>query len=156
MSPQSRPDPQAPPPSLTADDTPRLGYLLKQAQLRFGEHVRTALAPLGIDTREWATLICLDDRRPLSQAELGERSGIDRTTLVAVLDQLEERGMVQRHPDRDDRRRNVIQITPVGRELRARAAGVVDECERQFLGALKAAEVRQLKNALQTVIAPNQ
>lgn len=152
VSPRDQANPPAP---LIGDDPPRLGYLLKLAQLRFGERVRTALAPLGIGTREWAALICLDDRRPLSQIELGERSGIDRTTLVAVLDQLQDSGLVQRHPDRDDRRRNVIQITAAGRDLRARAAAVVDECERQFLAPLKTAEAHQLKNALQTVITPS-
>lgn len=151
MSPGNQVDRQAPP---TGDQPPRLGYLLKLAQLSFGERVRVALGPLGIGTREWAALICLDDR-PLSQIELGERSGIDRTTLVAVLDRLEDRGMVQRSPDRDDRRRNVIRITASGRDLRTRAAAVVDECERQFLAPLKTADAHRLKEALQTVIAPS-
>jgi DNA-binding MarR family transcriptional regulator len=155
VPPQNHADPRPPQPA-TTDDAPRLGYLLKQAQLRFGEHVRAALAPLGIDTREWAALICLNDRRPLSQAELGERSGIDRTTLVAVLDQLEGTGLVQRRPDRDDRRRNVVEITAAGRNLRTRAADEVDQCERQFLAALSEPEARQLKNALHTLIAPGQ
>ena len=81
-SPLSRPqDPGRP--------SPRLGYLLKQAQARFSEFASAALAPLGLSTREWATLISLDDRRPLSQREVALRAGIDRTTMVALVDELQ-------------------------------------------------------------------
>lgn len=136
------------------DPSPRLGYLLKHAQLRFVELVQAALAPLGIDTREWATLICLDDQRPLSQAEVAKRAGIDRTTMVALIDELQQKGLLQRRPDHDDRRKNVVQLTTAGRNIRERAARRVDDCERRFLAALSPPDAQQLKSALQALIAP--
>lgn len=135
---------------------PRLGYLLKHAQLRFAERMRAALAPLGIDSREWAALICLDDQRSLSQGEIAERVGIDRTTMVALVDELQEKGLVQRRPHRDDRRKNVVQLTTAGRDIRQRAARQVDDAERRFLAALSEPEAQQLKRALQAVLAPRQ
>jgi DNA-binding MarR family transcriptional regulator len=136
------------------DTSPRLGYLLKVAQLRFSESVRAALAPLGIDTREWAALISLDDQRPLSQAEIAQRAGIDRTTMVALIDELQAKGLIERRPHRDDRRKNVVEITAKGRDLRRRAARQVDDAERRFLSALGEPAGQQLKNALNALIAP--
>jgi DNA-binding MarR family transcriptional regulator len=136
------------------DPAPRLGYLLKHAQLRFTGLVRTALAPLGIDTREWATLISLDDERPLSQTELATRVGVDRTTMVALVDALQAKGLVERRPDPDDRRKNAVKLTDEGRDVRQRAEGEVDRTERAFLTALTASDARRLKDALRAVIAP--
>lgn len=84
---------------------PRLGYLLKHANLRFGELVQGALEPLGIGPREWAALLCLNDQRARSQAEVAHQLGIDRTSMVALIDDLEERALVERRTHRDDRRK---------------------------------------------------
>lgn len=142
--------------AVSSDSSARLGYLIKVVQLRFSENVRAALAPLAIDTREWAALISLDDHRPNSQAEVAKRAGIDRTTMVALLDALENKGLVRRRPDRDDRRKNVVELTPHGRDLRRRAAQLVDDCERRFLATLGETDAQQLKAALQLLIAAGQ
>lgn len=146
----------APPHQQRAPGPPsqRLGYLLKHAQRRFAELTRASLAPLGIDSSEWAALICLDDQRPLSQAEVAKRAGIDRTTMVALIDELQQKGLLQRRPDHDDRRKNVVQLTTAGRNIRERAARRVDDCERRFLAALSPPDAQQLKSALQALIAP--
>lgn len=133
------------------DAPPRLGYLLKVAHLRFVELTTAALAPLGIDSREWGALISVDDEHPMSQAELAERVGIDRTTMVAVVDGLQRKKLVRRAPHRDDRRKNVVELTATGRDVRRRAARQVDECERRFLAALSQPDARRLKKALRTL-----
>jgi DNA-binding MarR family transcriptional regulator len=134
----------------------RLGYLLKHAQLQFGELVGAALAPLGIDGRQWAALLCLEDQRRSSQAELARWLGIDRTTMVALIDDLETKGLVERRPHTDDRRKNTVELTAAGRDVRRRAARLVDDCERRFLAALTERQAQQLRRALQAVIAPGQ
>jgi len=136
------------------DTSPRLGYLLKVAQLQFTDRVRAALAALAIDNREWAALISLDDQRPRSQAEVAKRAGIDRTTMVTLIDELQDKGLVRRRPDRDDRRKNVVELTTAGRDVRERAARLVDDCERRFLASLGETDAQQLKTALQTLITP--
>jgi DNA-binding MarR family transcriptional regulator len=136
------------------DPPPRLGYLLKRAQAEFGELVRAALAPLEIDNREWAVLISLDDQNPQSQAEVAQRVGVDRTTMVALVDGLQAKGLIERRPHRDDRRKNVLVATTAGRSVRRRAARLVDEVERRFLEVLDDRDAARLSSALQTVIAP--
>jgi hypothetical protein len=68
--------------------TERLGYLLKHAQLRFYELSGSALAPLGISGPEAAVLRAIDDPDPLSQGDVARRMRIDRTTMVALIDDL--------------------------------------------------------------------
>jgi DNA-binding MarR family transcriptional regulator len=133
---------------------PRLGYLLKQAHLRFMEQAAEALAPLGIGTREWAALICLDDERGLSQGEVAQQLGIDRTTMVALVDALQQKGLVARQPHPGDRRKNRVALTAEGRSVMAQGAQLADEAEHRFLAVLSPPDAQQLKGALLAVIAP--
>jgi DNA-binding MarR family transcriptional regulator len=133
---------------------PRLGYLLKRAHLQFGELVSAALVPLGIDNREWAVLISLDERHPRSQAEIAGLVGVDRTTMVGLVDELQKKGLVERRPHDDDRRKNVVEITDEGRDVRQRAARTVDTVEAEFLAMLNTREAGRLIGALATVIEP--
>ena len=132
----------------------RLGYLLKQAHRQFTEQVTKALAPLGIGTREWAALLCLDDERNLSQGAVAQLLGIDRTTMVALVDALQQKGLVAREPDPADRRRNRVVLTAEGRRVMEQGAELADDVERRFLAALSPADARQLKSALEVVLAP--
>jgi DNA-binding MarR family transcriptional regulator len=143
-------------PTNEAVPSPRLGHLLKQAQFRFTGLTTAALAPLGIMPMEWAALLRFDDQRLLSQAAVAQQLGIDRTTMVGLVDELERKGLVQRRPHSEDRRKNVVELTVAGRTLKQRAAEKVDECEREFLSALSKADAQQFRAALQTVIAPIQ
>ena len=102
-----------------AEVTSRLGYLLKHAQLQLGELTSAALAPYGLSGRELAVLLSLAGGEPASQQEAAQRLGVDRTTMVALLDALEAKGLVTRHPHAGDRRRNVVELTPAGAIARA-------------------------------------
>jgi DNA-binding MarR family transcriptional regulator len=132
---------------------PRLGYLLKHAQLQYNALVSAALTPLGVEVREWAALLCLDDDQSLSQAEVAHLLGIDRTTMVALVDELQAKGYVRRRPHDDDRRKNVVELTPAGRRIKQRAARLVDDTERRYLAVLSRADREQLKRSLETLIA---
>ena len=138
-----------------ADTLPRLGHLLKHAYLQFTGLTSEALEPLGITAMEWAALLRFDEEPSLSQAGLARLLGIDRTTMVALVDQLEGKGLVTRRPHREDRRKNVVELTAEGRSVKKRAAGLVDGCERQYLSALTKLDAQQLKAALQIVIEFN-
>jgi DNA-binding MarR family transcriptional regulator len=130
----------------------RLGYLLKHAQLRLTELTTKALTPYGIDGRELAVLLTLADGQPTSQQQAAQRLGIDRTTMVAMLDTLEGKGLVSRHPDVDDRRRNVVELTDTGRDTLERATEASDDAEREFLAQLSPQAARQLRDSLQTIV----
>ena len=64
--------------------------------------------------RELAVLTVLAGDEPASQQQAAQRLGVDRTTMVALVDALEGKGLVQRHADAADRRRNVVELTAAG------------------------------------------
>ena len=130
----------------------RLGYLFKHAQLRLGELTAEALAPHGVTGRELAVLIVLASRGPASQQEAAGRLGIDRTTMVAFLDDLEDRGLVTRRPGPADRRRNVVVLTPAGEDTLRRARKAGEEAERRFLAPLSGSAAEQLRRALRKLV----
>jgi DNA-binding MarR family transcriptional regulator len=130
----------------------RLGYLLKHANLRYEQLVTAELAPLGIGPREWAALLCLDEQNGLSQREVAELLGIDRTRMVGLVDELQEKGWVERRPHDDDRRKNIVTLTRTGRALKERGSRVMDRCEQRFLSVLDASDAEQLKSALDTLV----
>ena len=131
----------------------RLGYLFKHAQSRLAELNAQALAPFGINAHELGVLILLAGTQPSSQRQAAERLGVDRTTMVAVLDTLERKGLVSRHPDVHDRRRNLVQLTASGQETVRRAREASDEAERTLLAALSSTDAERLREALQAVVA---
>lgn len=132
--------------------TVRLGYLLKHAQLRMHELLGHALEPYGVDGRELAVLLLLASHEPSSQQQAAQRLGVDRTTMVALLDTLEGKGLVSRHPHAEDRRRNVVELTHAGHELLEKATRASDEAEREFLAPLGAEAAQRFRDALRLVV----
>jgi hypothetical protein len=117
--------------------TERLYPLLKHAQLQLTELIGPALAPYGIDGRELAVLNAIADKASLSQQEVARGLGIDRTTMVAMVDALERKGLVRRNPHPADRRKNTVELTAAGRDDPPGAAGQPG-VERRFLAPLRA------------------
>jgi len=132
--------------------TSRLGYLLKHAYLRLTEESSRALAPYGIDGRELAVLAVLDAHAELSQLEAAGKLGIDRTTMVALVDALEEKELVERRRSPQDRRKNIVQLTPIGRELLHDAESARQEMERRFLAPLSSTDATRLVRTLQSLV----
>jgi DNA-binding MarR family transcriptional regulator len=133
-----------------------LGYLLKHVQLRFFELSGTALAPLGISGREAAVLRAIDEPYPLSQGEIARKMDVDRTTMVALIDDLQDKGLVQRRQDPDDRRRNVVELTDAGRDTVQRAASVAAQAERDFLSPLSAGDAARFRKSLRVLLGGKQ
>ena len=129
-----------------------LGYLLKHVQLRFFELGAVALGPLGINGREAAVLRAIDAGRPVSQGEIARAMDVDRTTMVALIDDLQLKGLVQRRQDPDDRRKNVVELTDSGRGAVQQAAEAVGQAERDFLAPLSAADAAQFKKTLRALL----
>jgi DNA-binding MarR family transcriptional regulator len=139
---------------VSSSDRPdaHLGYLLKHVQLRYFELSAAALGPLAVNGREAAVLRAVDDTRPLSQGEIARKMDVDRTTMVALIDDLQEKGLVRRRQDPDDRRRNVVELTEKGRDTLRRATALAAQAERAFLSPLSAADAAQFKNLLRALL----
>jgi DNA-binding MarR family transcriptional regulator len=139
-----------PPPELAG----RLGYLLKHAQLALAELTAAALEPFGLTGRELAVLIVLASGAPPSQQQAAQRLAVDRTTMVALVDVLEDKGLVRRHAHAEDRRRNVVELTEKGHDRLDQAGQAAQEAERRFLAPLSRKDAQRLKAALLAVIQP--
>ena len=98
-------------------------------------------------------LSTLTESGPLTQIDLATTLSIDRTAMVYLLDELEERNLVERVRNPDDRRSFLIHLTPEGQELQARAAKALGGQAEKLLEPLDAAERRQLVDSLTKVVA---
>ena len=138
--------------SIERDPGPRLSarltYLLKRALVDLEGLHAEHLAPVGVSGRELGVLLLLDGRDPESQQQAAERLGVDRTTMVGLVDGLEAKGLVARRADAGDRRRNVLELTENGQKALVRAVRASDEAERQLLAELDDDESAQLRTLL--------
>jgi DNA-binding MarR family transcriptional regulator len=109
-------------------------------------HTRTAevLGSVGLTPALFALLNVIGAREGAIQQELGSALGIDRSTMVSLIDQLEGAGLARRRPSATDRRAREIAITPKGRRLLQRARGLSSQVEDEVLAGLTAKERREL------------
>src|SRR3954447_4571337 len=129
----------------------RLTYLFKRAFVDLETLHERHLGPAGITARELMVLLFLDGREPESQQQAAARLGIDRTTMVALLDSLESKDLVARRPDAEDRRRNVVLLTDAGQATLQEATHASDAAERALLAGLDDHEAAQLRELLKRV-----
>jgi DNA-binding MarR family transcriptional regulator len=130
----------------------RLTYLFKRALVDLEDLHAKHLTPVGISGRELGVLLLLDGPDATSQQQAAERLGVDRTTMVGLLDGLETKGLVARRADASDRRRNVLELTDDGQTVLARALRASDHAERQLLAELDDAESAQLRTLLARLV----
>jgi DNA-binding MarR family transcriptional regulator len=130
----------------------RLGYLFKHAEQRMEELNTKALAPFGIDPRELGILLVIANNETGSQQQAAQRLGIDRTSMVARIDALEEKGLLSRHPHAEDRRRNMVTLTDAGKKIVRQATAASERAEAAMLAPLSPPEQERLRQALQAVV----
>jgi DNA-binding MarR family transcriptional regulator len=111
---------------------------------RLSVHVESQLAellaPLGIQPRHFGMLSLLIEQNGRSQHQLAEPLNVHRNVMVGLVDELEERGLVERRRHPVDRRAHAVHLLPAGRELHAEAEALVTEFEAKLLGGLSAQE----------------
>src|SRR5579875_1135615 len=108
-------DTTAPRPTALAGYT---GYLLRRAYVRAAECVQQSL-PAPNRLRDILILSMLEERAPISQQRLAELTGVNRTIVVKLIDDLEHRGLVARTRNPTDRRSYALAVTPAGRKALA-------------------------------------
>ncbi|HTU69567.1 MAG TPA: MarR family winged helix-turn-helix transcriptional regulator [Candidatus Baltobacteraceae bacterium] len=128
-----------------------IGWPVARLAHAFTNAHNEALAPLGLSLRTFAVLAMVEAGAAKSQLEIAQSVGLDKTTLVAAIDDLERRDFVRRTPDPDDRRARIVGITANGQTMLSEAAEVVRANERRILGGIahdKAANVKATLIAL--------
>jgi len=131
----------------------RLSYVLGRLHRRSLALEADALAPVGTGVKQHAALAVLADEGPMSQQELGQRLGIDRTTVVAVVDALEDSGLVERTRAPGDRRSYLVTPTRKGKDALRSGRRAVRDAERALLKGLGAQERRTLTELLARALA---
>jgi DNA-binding MarR family transcriptional regulator len=121
-----------------------LGQLTVEARRVVGE----VLGGHGLHRSQYALLAALEQFGPQSQAQLSERSGLDRSDVVRWVDELAARRLLVRRGDPDDRRRNVVSISAAGRRLLDKLDAEIGAAQDRLLGALSARERKQLVTLL--------
>jgi MarR family transcriptional regulator for hemolysin len=133
-----------------------MGWLISRASHVLGAALVESLAPLGLNLRDYTVLIAAEraaiEGTVRTQLGLARAARLDKSTMVVALDALEERGLVERRPDPKDRRARIVVATDAGRELLARAEGVVLSVEDELFADLSAEERRTLRGLLTRLV----
>ncbi|MET8307363.1 MarR family winged helix-turn-helix transcriptional regulator [Micromonospora sp. NPDC005173] len=123
-------------------------WLLNQTASHAARLIGEGFAAHGLRGYHYRLLAALAEGGPASQADLGRRCGIDRSDVVAAINDLAGRGLVVRAPDPADRRRNVISLTDAGTDEADRMGETVERVQRDLLAPLSTDERDQLTRLL--------
>ena len=129
----------------------RAGFLLVQLGTHAHRRFADRLAGLGLHPRHFGMLSHLGAAEGQSQQALSIALGIHRSAVVAVVDDLEHRGLAERRPDPSDRRAYALYLTPSGRAVLADLERIAAEHEAELLSALSASERSRLISLLRRV-----
>lgn len=128
-----------------------VGFTVSSIGYAVSRRFRDTLAPLQLEPREFALLRVVGAAEGLSQQAAAERLQIPPSRMVAFVDALEARALVERRHNPLDRRTRTLYLTPAGRELLERAFVLAAGLERHLCAQLSAVEREQLLDLLQRV-----
>jgi DNA-binding MarR family transcriptional regulator len=128
-----------------------VGFLLSSTGYAVGRRFHQILAPLELEPREFALLRAVGVLEGQSQQAIAERLQIPPSRMVAFVDALEGRGLLERRPNPQDRRARALHLTDDGRELLGRAFVLALDMERKLCAELSVPERLQLLEMLQRV-----
>ena len=120
----------------------RLGFLVKDKTIQ-------AFEDTGLSPYHHAVLALLEEDPPETQAMIADALGYDRSHLVGMLDELEERGLLERRRDPADRRRHLVSLTPEGKRASTRLRAIVKQVDDDFFAPLDEEQRETLKALLQ-------
>ncbi|MEE2570870.1 MarR family transcriptional regulator [Pseudarthrobacter sp. J64] len=136
-------------------DAPRLDrqvcFALYSASRAATALYRPLLDDLGLTYPQYLVMLVLWENEPRGVKELGEELGLDSGTLSPLLKRLEALGLVERRRSGEDERRVAIHLTPAGRGLSSRAAGIPQRLAEA--AGLSSAELDQLHSTLERLTA---
>ena len=125
-----------------------LGFLLSWNGQRIARTFAEGLEPLGLRPPHFGVLSLLAAAPGQTQQALVERSMIDPSTMVKIIDELEEFGLAERRVDPEDRRKRSIHLTAGGRKTLTRARGVAERTAEQIFAPLDERERETLRQLL--------
>lgn len=128
-----------------------LKWLLAQTYHALSTELTAKMEGMGLAPRNyWVLSTALQGG--LTQTEIAKRIGMDKTTMVAAVDELERDGLAVRKPSETDRRARVIEVTAKGASKVEQAEAIVDEVQKDVLASLPGDEAKALISALGTLV----
>lgn len=124
------------------------GFLLNWVGARSRVALTRAMEQLGLKLAHFATLVMIDATPGMAQQDLVAAIHIDPSTMVALLDELEDRGLAERRPHPSDRRKRALHLTPTGERTLQAARQAVSAHADDAYGALEPAELAELHRVL--------
>ena len=131
-----------------AADEEDFAYLLVQLGFHVARQFSERLAPLGLEPRHVGVLSRLSAHEGLSQQALGERIGLNPTRMVFLVDELEERGLIERRRNAADRRSYALYLTEQGRDTLRQVQAAGNSHQEELGASLTHAERVQLASLL--------
>lgn len=128
-------------------------YMLKQLELAVRAQLDAVLRPESITPVQYTAMTVLERRSDLSAAELARNAFVTDQSAADMVRALEERGLILRLPDPEDRRRRVLRLTDAARDLLDEVRGDVAEIEARMLSPLGTDEAEALHRYLATIRA---
>jgi DNA-binding MarR family transcriptional regulator len=119
-------------------------FLLKRLGFAAKEHAMRAYEESGLSPYHHAILVALDEDTHETQGSIADALGYDRGQLVGLLDELEERGLIERRRDPADRRRQIVGMTAAGKKALSRLRSLALRLEDELLAPLDPGEQRKL------------
>lgn len=143
------------PPQTAVESPPlagNLGWLLSRASHVLATELSAALADVGISSRGYCVLSAAMTGE-YTQIELAHAVGLDKTTMVVTLDELEAAGLAKRQPSAEDRRARIVAVTKAGERKVAKAEEVVEAIQRDVLSSLPVREQKALIDGLSRLVS---
>jgi len=128
-----------------------LSWLLTQAHFNLVSEIAAAFEPLGVSNRGYHVLATAQTGE-YTQKELAEKIGLDKTTMVVTVDELEKAGLAERRPSSVDRRARVISVTRAGERKVREGQKIVERIQNDVLESLPTRERKLFLEALGTLV----
>ena len=126
-----------------------LGYRLRRAQGAVHRDYLATLGTLKLTQKQTAVLWLVKGNPGVAQGAIGNALGMDRATMMALVDRLEARGLLRRSRSRIDARRRELHGTPAGMQLLQAVQDRIDRHEGRIKREFNPAELRTLQRLLQ-------
>lgn len=128
-----------------------IGFNLRKAQSAVLQRFHDAVAPHDITPGQYGVLTIVGENEGLSQSDLGNALGIDRSTMVAVIDRLEARGLVVRAPSPNDRRSYALRLSAKGQALMKELIPRIHKRDQEIIAELGDGEAERLVDCLRRI-----